>query len=170
MRLRFEDVVTWQSGQPASTSSEPQSESAHPATGPDLRAVDDDARTQALPRCPHCHQTLPLPASGMDEIICPECGSSFRLERGDSASTVDYRRSFGGFELLEKMGQANGAVWKAWDTILQRVVAVKIPHFSLLADSTYAERLQREARAAARLEHPGIVRLYEARTIEGARS
>ena len=104
----------------------------------------------------------------MDEVVCPACGSSFRLERWEPATTADYRRPLGEFELLDNLGRgASGSVWKAWDTKLQRLVAVKIPHVSLLASPDYAERLLREARAVARLEHPGVVRLYEVRTIEG---
>ena len=136
-------------------------------TGADLQASDFARSAQALPRCPHCHQTLPLPAKGVDEVVCPECGSSFRVEREDPATTVDYRRPLGEFELLDNLGRgASGSVWKAWDTKLQSLVAVKIPHVSLLASPDYAERLLREARAVARLEHPGVVRLYEVRTIE----
>jgi WD40 repeat protein/serine/threonine protein kinase len=130
--------------------------------------ADCAQNTAARSCCPHCHQTLPLPQSGTDEIVCSGCGSVFRVERGAPATTVDFRRPFGEFELLVNLGQgATGTVWKAWDTKLERWVAVKVPHASLLAGGGYAERLLREARAAARLEHPGIVRLHEVRTIEG---
>jgi WD40 repeat protein/tRNA A-37 threonylcarbamoyl transferase component Bud32 len=46
-------------------------------------------------------------------------------------------------------------------------VALKIPHRSLLDTPAYRERFLREARAAAQLRHPGIVRLYEVVTTEG---
>jgi WD40 repeat protein/serine/threonine protein kinase len=150
-------------------SSEIQSETVPATVGTGPQDMDFALSAEALPRCPHCHQTLPAPASDAGELVCPECGSSFRLERGEPATTLDQRRPLGEFELVVKLGQgATGSVWKAWDTKLQRLVALKIPHISLLAGSDYAERLLREARAAARLEHPGIVRLYEVRTIEGA--
>src|SRR5262249_47654386 len=54
---------------------------------------------------------------------------------------------------------------RARDTQLQRDVALKIPHAGLLTSSDYLERIQREARAAAQLRHPGIVRLYEVATL-----
>ena len=51
-----------------------------------------------------------------------------------------------------------GVVWLAWDEQLEREVAVKaIP----IEGDGPRERVEREARAAARLNHPGIVSLYE---------
>src|SRR5262249_10313880 len=50
---------------------------------------------------------------------------------------------------------------------LDRIVALKIPHASVVSLPAYQERFQREARAAAQLRHPGIVRLYEVPTLEG---
>ena len=139
-----------------STSSEMQSGTAPVNAGADAENADCPGNAKAQPQCPHCHQTLPSPRGGIDEIVCPECGSSFRLEREDPATTVDYRRPFSEFELLVNLGHgATGTVWKAWDTKLQRVVAVKIPHVSLLADRDYAERLLREARAARPVGAPG---------------
>jgi Tol biopolymer transport system component len=54
-----------------------------------------------------------------------------------------------------------GVVWKARDTRLDRLVAVKVlpPHFG--SDATGLRRFQREARAAAALCHPGIAAVYD---------
>src|SRR5262249_54251968 len=62
---------------------------------------------------------------------------------------------------------AFGAVWKAWDTELERSVALKIPHSGSLTSSTDMARFQREARAAAQLRHPGLVTVHEVVTLEG---
>ena len=63
------------------------------------------------------------------------------------------------YTLVRRVGSgAFGSVWMARDERLQRDVAVKILARELVSDG----RFEREARAAARLSHPGIVTLYEA--------
>jgi TOMM system kinase/cyclase fusion protein len=52
-----------------------------------------------------------------------------------------------------------GTVWRAWDERLRRQVAVKRIHTDSISHA--AERLRREARAAARLNHPAIVHVYD---------
>ena len=74
----------------------------------------------------------------------------------------------GRFQLLERVGQGSfGTVWQARDTQLERIVALKVPHHHALASGLDTDRLEREARVAAQLRHPGIVRLYELVTIDG---
>ena len=75
-------------------------------------------------------------------------------------------KQFGRYAVLEEIGSgAMGAVFKAHDPMMDRVVAVKTIHASALigplADQ-YRERFTREARAAGRLAHPGIVTVFDA--------
>jgi serine/threonine protein kinase len=53
-----------------------------------------------------------------------------------------------------------GAIYRATDVNLMRPVAVKVMHSDLAADPSFQERFLQEARAAARLDHPSIVRIY----------
>ena len=70
-------------------------------------------------------------------------------------------RTLGHLQLLEKVGEgAFGAVWKARDTKLDRIVAVKIPRRGQL-EPEEVEKFLREARAAAQLKHPNIVGVHE---------
>jgi WD40 repeat protein/tRNA A-37 threonylcarbamoyl transferase component Bud32 len=101
-------------------------------------------------------------------MICQECGSSFRVEFVDHPRISVDVRQVGRFQLLQRAGQGSfGTVWRARDSLLDRIVALKIPHPSLLSSAAYAERCQREARAAAQLRHPNIVRLYEVAELDG---
>jgi eukaryotic-like serine/threonine-protein kinase len=57
---------------------------------------------------------------------------------------------------------AFGVVYKAYDPDLHRAVAIKIPRPDVLLDSERLARFESEVQACARLDHPGIVPLYEA--------
>jgi WD40 repeat protein/tRNA A-37 threonylcarbamoyl transferase component Bud32 len=129
------------------------------------RVVSDEA---VRVRCPQCHNPIQLGDDRSDEVLCPGCGSSFRLRDASQTTTTGPMRALGKFQLLERVGLgAFGAVWRARDTELQRTVALKIPHTGLLTSGTDLERFQREARAAAQLRHPGIVTVHEVVTLDG---
>jgi WD40 repeat protein len=122
---------------------------------------------QLGPCCPHClHHISPTTSAAV--ISCPECGGSFRLEDVGATQTAESLRQLGRFQLLGPVGQGSfGTVWRARDTELGRIVALKVSHASLLSSPQYVERFRREARAAAQLRHSNIVRLYEVVTLEG---
>src|SRR5262249_18380255 len=119
-------------------------------------------------RCPHCYNPIQLVDDHSDEVLCPGCGSSFRLRDARHTDTTSRPRPLGKYQLLERVGiGAFGAVWKARDTELERTVALKIPHTGLLTEGDDRERFHREARAAAQLRHPGIVTVFDVETLEG---
>jgi WD40 repeat protein/tRNA A-37 threonylcarbamoyl transferase component Bud32/Flp pilus assembly protein TadD len=119
-------------------------------------------------RCPHCHNPILLVDAQPEEVLCPGCGSSFRVREARQTTTAAGMRPLGRFQLLERVGLgAFGAVWRARDTELDRIVALKIPHASLLTSREDLERFHREARAAAQLRHPGIVTVHEVQILDG---
>ncbi|MCJ7441076.1 MAG: hypothetical protein MUO25_05785, partial [Thermoanaerobaculaceae bacterium] len=68
----------------------------------------------------------------------------------------------GKYEILAELGRGGmGTVYKARDPILDRVVALKTMLVDVLAETGMRERFLREARSAARLQHPNIVTVYE---------
>jgi WD40 repeat protein len=76
--------------------------------------------------------------------------------------------SLGGFAIREKIGEGGmGVVYRARQTSLDRVVALKILHPRLAADKNYIESFRREAQAAARLLHPNIIPVYDAGEADG---
>jgi eukaryotic-like serine/threonine-protein kinase len=75
---------------------------------------------------------------------------------------------FGKFEIEAELGQgAMGKVFRAHDPILDRPVALKTVSPALLTSKDTLARFQREARAAARLQHPNIVTIFEVGEVEG---
>src|SRR5262249_54449622 len=112
-------------------------------------------------QCPHCHSPIELIDLHGREVVCPSCGSSFDVQ---PTSTTDWRphRKLGKFEILHELGiGAFGTVYKARDTELDRIVAIKVPRAGNLFTRDDQERFLREARSAAQLRHTNIVPLYE---------
>jgi hypothetical protein len=90
-----------------------------------------------------------------------------------NAATARYRKPvegtpFGRYRLIELLGRGGmGEVWRAYDSSIDRVVALKmlLPHLS--QDPDYDKRFRREARAAARLDNPHVVPIYDVGEIDG---
>lgn len=78
------------------------------------------------------------------------------------------RKHLGKYDIVAEIGRgAHATVHKARDTTLDRIVALKVMRPGLLWEPDTVERFLREARAAARLEHPHIVTIYEVGEEEG---
>ncbi len=85
----------------------------------------------------------------------------------DSAAGVP-RLIAPGFKVMSELGRGGmGAVYKAWQESLKRVVALKIIRADAYADAAVSARFQAEAEAAARLHHPNIVAVFEVGEHEG---
>jgi predicted RNA-binding Zn-ribbon protein involved in translation (DUF1610 family) len=81
---------------------------------------------------------------------CPNCGTGMRV-----------RRSFDHFELQEPLGSGGmGSVYRALDTTLNRMVALKLLRKEYSADPVFVEQFQREAAVTASINHPYVVKVY----------
>ncbi len=83
--------------------------------------------------------------------------------QGRALVTLDGR-----YHVLERIAAGGmGEVFRAHDAVLAREVAVKVLHRSLSSDPGFVERFRREARAAATLNHPNIVAVYDWGAVDG---
>jgi tRNA A-37 threonylcarbamoyl transferase component Bud32 len=76
--------------------------------------------------------------------------------------------SFGRYQLIELLGRGGmGEVWRAHDTAIDRVVALKMLLPRYAQDPEFDKRFRREARAVARLDDPHVVPIYDVGEIDG---
>ncbi len=121
-----------------------------------------------MPACPQCHTPLPPDAPAG---LCPAC----LLRRGLQTNTLQSLTAawtpptpdqlaplFPELEILTLLGRGGmGAVYKARQKSLDRLVALKILPPQLAADPTFADRFTAEAHALAKLNHPHIVAIHD---------
>ena len=129
-------------------------------------------------KCPRCGAELP---PGIPGDICPRCAAALLhatqtevsgLEGGKHSfippSVAELTPLFPQLEILELLGRGGmGAVYKAKQKELDRVVALKILPPGIGRDPAFAERFGREAKALAKLNHPGIVTIYDFGRVDG---
>ena len=124
---------------------------------------------ETTPSCPSCGKSL---ASDAPQGLCQECLLKAGFPTGADTDGKSLRfvppaieelaEKFPQLEILEFIGQGGmGAVYKARQKQLNRLVALKILPPGIGEDPAFAERFTREAQALAQLNHPGIVTLYE---------
>lgn len=76
--------------------------------------------------------------------------------------TMENKKRIGRYDLLAEIGRGGMAVvYRAWDSSLNREVALKLLHPHLASHKEARIRFQREAHAVARLHHRHIVEVYD---------
>ncbi len=122
--------------------------------------------------CPQCHSE-----NLRDSQFCGRCGTRISSLEGLSPTrtithfltAVTKGESFAGrYEILDELGRGGmGIVYKASDTKLKRIVALKFLPPELAVDSETKDRFAREAQAAASLDHPSICTIHEIDEADG---
>jgi serine/threonine-protein kinase len=89
--------------------------------------------------------------------------------KGDQTSLVTGAGSvIPGYSILARVGRGGmGAVFKAIQLSMNRLVALKILPISLAKDRTYIRRFLREAKSAAQMNHPNLTRVYDVGSYRG---
>ncbi|MDF3145355.1 serine/threonine-protein kinase [Streptomyces sp. T21Q-yed] len=117
------------------------------------------APTRAVPQQSVPQKSVPgRPAAPGDRTTAPDPGTG--------------RLIAGRYRLLAKLGHGGmGTVWRAKDETVDREVAVKEPripdHLPERERANAFERMRREARAAARLDHPAVVNVHDVAVVDG---
>jgi WD40 repeat protein len=98
--------------------------------------------------------------------------SSNRASGGYAAAPADGQPSpltqLGRFQIVRELGHGSfGTVFLAQDPLLGREVALKVPHLPALLAPELRQRFHHEALAAARLDHPNLVPVFEAGSVDG---
>src|SRR5438876_739253 len=109
--------------------------------------------------------------------VCPACGASFdtsdaeplaRVECPNCGEKVQAERMFDNFLIVETVGVGGmGTVYKARDTLLDRLVALKLLRKDLEGGIDQALQLQQEARVAASVNNPHVVQVFSSGTDHG---
>ncbi|MGH7877297.1 MAG: serine/threonine-protein kinase [Candidatus Dormibacteraceae bacterium] len=90
------------------------------------------------------------------------------MTAGDAPGSSWIGRDVGGYRVLQELGGGGmGMVFLAEHRLLGRRAALKLIRPEVAGDPTFAARFRHEARAIARLDHPGIVRLWDFAIWEG---
>src|SRR5262245_29322904 len=135
----------------------------HPDLADDLRGFFADHDRMRLAATPlRARPDTPAAGAGGETLAA---GETAPAPADPGLGTV---RAFGDYELLEEIARGGmGVVFKARQVSLNRIVALKMVLAGQLASPADVQRFKAEAEAAAQLDHPNVVPIYEVDAHDG---
>ncbi len=102
------------------------------------------------------------------QLVAPPSNPPDSSGENDAVPPLQVGDPFGRYEVRAPLGEGGmGWVYLAYDKLLQRDVALKIPWFGGDVNHALADCFLNESRAAARIEHPNVCPIYDAGNIDG---
>ncbi|MFW5845874.1 MAG: protein kinase domain-containing protein [Planctomycetota bacterium] len=120
--------------------------------------------------CNSCQHEFRAPTALKGQwTMCPHCGDKIMIERTEQTKDPLVGREVHGYRLERRIGAGSmAAVYLAVDGRTHQQVAIKLLSTKAAKDLELVRRFQREANLCRRLEHPNIVKAYEAGEEKGA--
>src|SRR5262245_45724152 len=123
--------------------------------------MSSDDKPLKMVTCPGCNAKVFIPGDlpPLAKEPCKRCGHPIMMP-------MEVRQ----FELRSKIASGgHGKVYRAFDTVLERMVAIKLMRKELEDDPVALESFYREARACASLNHTNIIHIYSFDELDGQR-
>lgn len=122
----------------------------------EIEASAELSSAQEIKKCPECGLELVGP-----NAVCA-CDNSLSISQGPIKDPFIGTILGNTYEVLELVGRGGmGVVYKARDILMDRIVAIKMLHAHLVADSQSIQRFQQEARAASAINHQNVITAYD---------
>ncbi len=135
----------------------------NPSCGAILSA--DDSKVGKRVKCPECGHAITIGAGDRSETPVPLETRPIKARAPGKEQAAPLPKQIGRFEIRKRLGSGGfGTVYLAHDPVLDRDVALKVPQSSVLENPGAKERFLREPKAAAQLQHPNIVPIFDTGT------
>jgi len=120
-----------------------------------------------MAKCPKCGEQFEVGPSPDGVVACPRCQARLRVPAAAAAASAARADALlgemlGPYVVREVIGRgAMGAVYKAQHQALGRVCAIKVLPREFARDPSFVERFRREGRAAAAINHPNVIQVFD---------